>query len=203
MTRPKTISDGELLAVARKLFRAQGHMVSTRQVAEAAGISEAILYQRFGNKDELFFAAMAPGAPDLEEILGPEEPEQDASTYLKGVAERMASYFGEVLPLAVRLLAHPSFDQKSLGRAQTAPEKLREGLVLRLKGFEARKGAPKGLRRGASEPLARLIVSLTHDSAIGLVMSGRSPRRTVGRDAELAAMVELVLTGAEVRTGAR
>ena len=59
MTRPKTISDEELLAVARKLFRTHGHAVSTRQIAEGAGISEAILYQRFGNKEHLFFAAMA------------------------------------------------------------------------------------------------------------------------------------------------
>src|ERR1019366_7859921 len=72
MTRPKTISDDEILSAARKLFRAHGHAVSTRQVAESAGISEGVLYQRFVSKDELFFAAMAPSAPDLEEVLGPE-----------------------------------------------------------------------------------------------------------------------------------
>src|SRR3974390_1203300 len=138
MARPKTISDEDLLAVARKLFRAQGHAVSTRQVAEAAGISEAILYQRFGNKDELFFAAMAPGAPDVEEVLGPEAPDAGAREYLRTVAGRMADYFGEVLPLAVRLITHPSFDSKSLGRAQVAPEQLRQGLVARLQRFEGR-----------------------------------------------------------------
>jgi len=198
MTRPKTISDEELLAAARKLFRAQGHAVSTRQVAESAGISEAILYQRFRNKDELFFAAMAPGAPDILEILGPDEPEQDASSYLKGVVGRMTSYFSEILPLALRLMAHPSFDRKSLGQAQVGPEKLREGLVRRLKGLEAR----KVLRKGTAEPLAQLLINVSHDSALGVAMSSRgSARRSAEREKELEAMVDLVLTGAEPRVG--
>jgi AcrR family transcriptional regulator len=200
MTRPKTISNEELLAAARKLFRAQGHAVSTRQVAEAAGISEAILYQRFGNKDELFFAAMAPGAPDLAEILGPEEPEEDASSYVKGVLERMTTYFGEILPLALRLMTHPSFEPKSLGHAHAGPERLREGLAIRLKWLEGR----KVLRRGTAQPLAQLVFSLAHDSALGVVMSSRGrARRSAERAEELAAMVDLILTGAAPRAGSR
>jgi AcrR family transcriptional regulator len=193
MTRPKTISDEELLAVARRLFRAQGHAVSTRQVAEAAGISEAILYQRFGNKDELFFAAMAPGAPDVEEVLGPEAPDVSAREYLRTVVGRMADYFGEVLPLAVRLITHPSFDHKSLGRAQAAPEKLRQGLIARLQRFESR----GELRRSVAEPLAQMLVNLAHDWALSAVMSGKSSsRRVAERDAEIAAMVDVVWKGA-------
>jgi AcrR family transcriptional regulator len=193
MTRPKTISDDELLAVARKLFRAQGHAISTRQVAEAAGISEAILYRRFGNKDDLFFAAMAPGAPDLAEVLGPEKPTGSVQEYLRGVVVRLTDYFGELLPLAVRLITHPSFDGKSLGRAQAAPERLREGLVLRLEEFER----AKRLRKGAAEPLAQLLVNLAHDWALTKVMSPRSAaRRAAEREKELGAIVELVWTGA-------
>src|SRR5262245_60647331 len=51
MGRHKTISDDEVLQVARGLFREKGHTATTREIAEAAGISEAILYQRFGSKD--------------------------------------------------------------------------------------------------------------------------------------------------------
>ncbi|EKE96356.1 helix-turn-helix transcriptional regulator [Tolypothrix sp. LEGE 11397] len=31
---------------------------STRDIAKKAGISEAVIYQRFGTKEDLFFAAM-------------------------------------------------------------------------------------------------------------------------------------------------
>src|SRR5216683_5525340 len=71
MGRHKTISDDEVLRAARDIFREKGHTATTREIAEAADISEAILYQRFGSKDDLFFAAMAPRAPDVEKLLGP------------------------------------------------------------------------------------------------------------------------------------
>src|SRR6516162_1159464 len=75
MGRHKTITDEEVLGIARRIFRAQGHTATTREIAQAAGISEAILYQRFGSKNELFFAAMHPRGPDLEQLLGPKDPE--------------------------------------------------------------------------------------------------------------------------------
>ena len=90
MTRPKTITDEELLAVARTVFRAQGHTASTRSIARAAGVSEGILYQRFGNKEELFFAAMAPSAPDIDALLGPEPPTVDGATFVRDVLARLA-----------------------------------------------------------------------------------------------------------------
>ena len=78
MSRPKTISDDEVLRIACDVFREHGHTVSTREIAQAAGISEAILYQRFGSKDGLFFAAMHARGPDVEQLLGPEDPADDA-----------------------------------------------------------------------------------------------------------------------------
>jgi AcrR family transcriptional regulator len=193
MSRPKTISDESLLAVARKLFRAQGHAVSTREVAESAGISEAVLYQRFGNKDELFFAAMAPSAPDIAEILGPEIPDLGPKEYLTATTEHLADYFGEVLPLAVRLITHPSFDHRSLGRVHAGQEKLREGLLVRLTWFER----GKRLRRATAESLTQLLISLAHDWALSSVLSPRSAtRRGPDESSPLAALVELVWKGA-------
>ena len=64
MGRHKVISDDDVLRVARDVFREKGTR-PTRQIA-GPGISEAILYQRFGGKDDLFFAAMHPIGPDVE-----------------------------------------------------------------------------------------------------------------------------------------
>src|SRR6516162_7920450 len=104
MGRYKTISDQEVLQVARDVFRAQGHTATTRAIAEAAGISEAILYQRFGSKDDLFFAAMLPRGPEIEKVLGPTDPPDGAHTYLRSVAVRIGKYFGDVIPLALRVM---------------------------------------------------------------------------------------------------
>src|SRR5438105_718615 len=140
MGRHKTISDDEVLTIARKLFREQGHTATTRTLAEVAGISEGVLYQRFGSKDELFFAAMRPRGPDLEQLLGSKEPAEDARTYLRGTVVRLGKYFADVIPLALRVMTHPSFDPAAFGREQPRSHGLlQDELVDRLTYFARRK----------------------------------------------------------------
>jgi AcrR family transcriptional regulator len=165
MGRPKTISDDAILRIARDIFRRHGHTATTRQVATAAGISEAVLYQRFGTKDALFFAALHPRGPDIEELLGPDDPPDDAHEYLRTVVRRLGEYFAEVIPLALREMMHPSFDPVSLSR--TTPgggAELREGLARRIASLARRK------RLAAPDEIvvARLLLSLAHDWALGV-----------------------------------
>jgi AcrR family transcriptional regulator len=52
---PASERRAEILEVSLSLFARHGlHGVTTRQIAEAAGISEALLYRHFRSKDELF-----------------------------------------------------------------------------------------------------------------------------------------------------
>jgi AcrR family transcriptional regulator len=168
MGRPKTISDDAVLRIARDVFRAHGHTAATRQVAQAAGISEAILYQRFGSKDALFFAAMHATGPDIEELIGPEDPPDDAQAYVRTVVRRLGSHFAEVIPLALRVMTHPSFDPASLAHATPGgPAELRDGLARRVASLARRK------RLAASDPVvvARLLLSLAHDWALGVAFA--------------------------------
>jgi AcrR family transcriptional regulator len=187
MGRHKTVTDEAILGVAREVFRAYGHTATTRQVADAAGVSEAVLYQRFGSKDDLFFAAMHPPAADVEALLGPPDPPGDAREYLRAVCVRLGRHFAEHIPLALRLMTHPSFDPASLARATPGgPPGLRQGLAARLAALA---------RRGQLRPhpaAAKLLISLAHDWALGTVMShGRSahPER------ELRELVDAVWDG--------
>jgi AcrR family transcriptional regulator len=188
MGRHKSISDEEILRVARDVFRAQGHTASTRAIALAAGISEAVLYQRFGSKDDLFFAAMRPQGPDIEELLGPEDPPDDARAYLRAVVLRVARYMAEVIPLSLRLMTHPSFDPATLARAQPrGGAALQEGLAERLTSLTRRKRiAPR-----SEATTARLLLSLAHDWALGSVFAHDTPRRERG----LLDMVDIVWRG--------
>ena len=175
MSRPKTISDEEVLRIACDVFREHGHTVSTRDIAQAAGISEAILYQRFGSKDGLFFAAMHARGPDIEQLLGPEDPDDDdPRVYLRAVLRRLGDYFSEVIPLALRVMMHPSFDPGSLSRTTPGgPPEIREALAKRLKSLALRK------RLSVSDEvvLARLLLSLAHDWALQTALAhGQVPR---------------------------
>ena len=193
MGRRKTISDDEVLRVARDVFRAQGHTATTRAIAEAAGISEAVLYQRFGSKDDLFFAAMRPRGPDLEELLGPECPPGDVSAYLRTVVVRLGRYFADVIPLALRVMTHPAFDPAALARAQPMGSALlREGLAERLDALARQ----KRIVTSSGAAAARLLVSLAHDWALGSVLT---PGSRPHRDRELKEMVDVVWEGLRVR----
>lgn len=113
MGRPKVIDDDEVLAVARRVFRDSGHAASTRDIAAAAGISQAVLYQRFGSKDELFFRAMMPEAPDLDALLGA-LPARDGFADLLGMAERIHAYMRAFLPTMLKVLAVPGVEAERL-----------------------------------------------------------------------------------------
>lgn len=192
MGRHKTISDQEVLQVARDVFRAHGHTATTREIAVAAGISEAVLYQRFGSKDDLFFAAMHPGGPDIDKLLGPKDPNGDARTYLRAVALRMGRYFAEIIPLALRLMTHPSFDPAALARAQpSGAATLQDQLAERLASLARR----KKLATGSVPVTARLVVSLAHDWALAGVLSPGSK----SRERDLREMVDAVWKGLRAR----
>ena len=189
--RQKTISDEEVLRTARTIFREQGHTATTREIAEAAGISEAVLYQRFGSKDSLFFASMHPTGPDLEQLLGPKDPSEDARGYLHTVVVRLGKHFAEVIPLALHVMTHPSFDPASLARAHVGgPSIIHEGFAERLASL-ARRGE---ITIPSAIIAAGLLTSLAHDWALGR-MHAKSPRGV----RELKAMVDVVWEGLRKR----
>jgi AcrR family transcriptional regulator len=191
MGRQKTITDDEVLRIARNLFREQGHTATTRAIAQAAGISEAVLYQRFGSKNELFFAAMRPRGPDLEQLLGPKDPPEGALPYLHTVIVRLGEHFAEVIPLALHVMTHPAFDPASLARAHPGgPAELPGALAERLASL-ARRGE---LALPSAAVTARLLVSLAHDWALRR-MHGASSRGA----RELKEMVDVVWEGLRAR----
>jgi AcrR family transcriptional regulator len=62
----------QLLDAGRTLFAEHAYEeISMRQIAEAAGISKPLLYHYFPNKAELFKAAVAEQAAELEQLIEP------------------------------------------------------------------------------------------------------------------------------------
>ena len=77
-----------ILAAAKRVFGQAGyHQATTREIAAAAGVSEALLYQHFPGKRHLFEELVASAACELEGRLVAARSAQDAP------AAGVAAYF--------------------------------------------------------------------------------------------------------------
>lgn len=201
MGRHKTISDEGILAAARQVFLEKSHAASTREIAAVAGVSEAVLYQRFKSKEALFFAAMLGAGPDLTALLGPPEPPADAHAYVQGVVERMVDYFSRSVPAWTQVMMHPSFDPAlvATSKAMTAVQDLTHEFAERLRRLHAR----RRIADTACPAAAGLLTALAHDWALHATLLGRAAHLD---HTHLRAMVDVIWRGlapAASRRGAR
>lgn len=116
MGRPKTIETSELLSVAREVFRQHGPSATTRAVAKAAGITQAVLYQRFKTKDALFLAALTHFAPSLASISAIDATKLDPKSYLALFAARTKDHYRSVMPSILSHAAHPKYGKEMMGQ---------------------------------------------------------------------------------------
>lgn len=109
MGRRKIIEDEQLLAKARAIFVRDGISVGSRRIAEEIGISSSVLFQRFGSKEELFFAAMTPPIPDMTVLLTPHDAADPPEARLDSIAAGLLTYFRQLAPVLTALSTHPAF----------------------------------------------------------------------------------------------
>jgi AcrR family transcriptional regulator len=121
MPRHKNITDEEILAVARSLFLKEGTKASTRTLAKLIGISEAVIFQRFETKENLFFAAMVPPKAQLETIFSVQPGQNQVNINLKTISLQIVAYFREVMPVFLSLISHPSFNLQTFLERHTMP----------------------------------------------------------------------------------
>src|ERR1017187_8018515 len=107
MGRKKTISDADLLAVARTVFVSEGFGASTKKIARRANVSEGVIYQRFANKDELFFAAMIPPPADLTRMF--RHSRLKGRKLIEKLTLSMLEFSRQALPVMLPLMMHPGF----------------------------------------------------------------------------------------------
>jgi AcrR family transcriptional regulator len=119
MGRRKTLPDETVLAGARAAFLKFGHSASTRDIAESIGISQATLFQRHGDKADLFVAAMLPDRIDIAYVLdgAPARPFVPGRRALLGIALRLHETLSDRLPLIRTLAGHPHLDPAILAHA--------------------------------------------------------------------------------------
>jgi AcrR family transcriptional regulator len=116
MGRNKQVSDEAVLEAAKAVFVKQGFGASTREVARRAGISEAVLYQRYKTKVALFFAAMIPPPIELPRVAGGTPNLEDE---LGALAASMMRYFRDAMPVFLQVMTHPSFSLTDLAHRES------------------------------------------------------------------------------------
>jgi len=170
MARRKRLEDDELLAVARERFVARGFAASTRGIAQVAGVAEAVLFQRFKTKAELFFAAMLPPPPNLHEILVSRPDSEEPSRRMEDIAIGVLAYFREIAPVLLPLVSHPEFNYESfVARYPESPlNQLVEGLQAWLKRLEARGDVVEGASPAVALALVGTMASLAIFERIGV-----------------------------------
>jgi AcrR family transcriptional regulator len=87
-----------ILAAAKQVFGSHGyHATTTRDIAAAAGVSEALLYQHFDGKRQLFEAVVHSAAAELERRIeaataGPQPLDRALEAFFGFVEEEAALY---------------------------------------------------------------------------------------------------------------
>ncbi|ATW49991.1 TetR/AcrR family transcriptional regulator [Streptomyces peucetius] len=124
-----------IVDAARELMLSIGlARTTTKEIAKAAGCSEAALYKHFSSKEELFVTVLNERLPKLGALLsgliadpGGASVEQN----LTEIARRAALFYEQTFPMAASLYAEPQLKRRheeAMREMRTGPHKPIEGL---------------------------------------------------------------------------
>ncbi|WP_425830608.1 TetR/AcrR family transcriptional regulator [Streptomyces fractus] len=91
---------------------------TTKEIAKAAGCSEAALYKYFANKEELFVTVLNERLPKLGSLLGrlrtegAGDPGRTVEQNLTEIAHEAALFYEQTFPMAASLYAEPKLKRR-------------------------------------------------------------------------------------------
>ncbi|MFB7914113.1 TetR/AcrR family transcriptional regulator [Streptomyces sp. NPDC056061] len=111
---------------------------TTKEIARAAGCSEAALYKHFSGKEELFVAVLKERLPRVGPLLerlaaAPEAGERTVEQNLTEIARQAALFYEQSFPIAASLYAEP----RLRARHHEAMRELGTGPHLPIRGLDA------------------------------------------------------------------
>lgn len=109
----------QILQVAMKLFSHRGFRgTTTKEIAKAAGVSEAMVFRHFATKQDLYSAildhkACAPGMKDPRELVAEAIKQKDDRAVFEGLAYGMMNHHQNDTEF-LRLLTHSALEEHEL-----------------------------------------------------------------------------------------
>lgn len=164
MGRRKLMEDEALLSRVREIVVRDGIAVSSRKIAKEIGISDSVLFQRFGSKVELLFAAMTPPAPDMSNLLGKDVRRGDTLAQLERLAWGLLEYFRAFVPVILPLAVDPAFNYEAF-RKRNPDSTLDRLMVQLMTALEAKRKSGEIDCPDAGEVVLSL-VAVTHSLAM-------------------------------------
>lgn len=153
--RPSAVVRALLLESARRLFATKGYAgASTREIATAAGVNEALIFRHFGNKVGLFRAAVAdPFRELIDEFVDHWEQTYDSNSMstedlTAAWIHALHDLMREHRELVVALIAANTFDADADADADPGDGPLTDAFARpleRLERFTRREMAGRGL----------------------------------------------------------
>lgn len=129
-----------IVDAARDLMRTVGlARTTTKEIARAAGCSEAALYKYFSSKEELFLAVLDERLPRLGGLLDTLAADPGGRTVeqnLTEVARQAALFYEQTFPVVASLYAEPQLKQRHEDAMRSygkGPHKPVEGLTAYLR----------------------------------------------------------------------
>jgi AcrR family transcriptional regulator len=192
--RPITLSDDDLLDVARKVFLDRGLDATTAEIAQRARISESVIFHRYKTKEALFTAvfekqmAMPAAFARLPALVGRGKIADHLFDAGVGIAEMMQS----MLPLMMMALS--STRMNVLRKHARTPHPLKRQMLELLAGYcdsEVRAGR---LRKVKGEVFARTFLGGIFQYALGQHVEAAPVPLDVPDF--LRGMIDLLLSGA-------
>ncbi|TNC28483.1 TetR/AcrR family transcriptional regulator [Amycolatopsis alkalitolerans] len=97
----------DILAAAAEIMRERGYArATTKEIARAAGYSEAALYKHFTDKTEIFLGVLAERLPALNDLLGNLNPGKGTVRgNLVKLARTALEFYAESFPIAASLFS--------------------------------------------------------------------------------------------------
>ncbi|MGN5631243.1 TetR/AcrR family transcriptional regulator [Streptomyces sp. SID11233] len=132
-TRARIIDAAHRLMLTIGLARA-----TTKEIAKAAGCSEAALYKHFPSKEELFVVVLKERLPKVDGILkrliaDPGEGERTVERNLTEIAREGALFYEQSFPIAASLYAEPRLKDRHIA----AMRELGTGPHVPIRGVDA------------------------------------------------------------------
>jgi AcrR family transcriptional regulator len=195
MARPQSISDEEILAIARAVFLEKGIAGTAADVAARAGVAEATVFRRFGTKQALFRAAMLQqGVPEWVRTLPDRVGRGDMRSSLMLLGLDMIAFFRQILPLMMMRMSNPAVAELRMPKRPTLPLRAMKALV----EFFAAEIEAGRLPRHDSRVMARVFLGSIHNFVFFEMLCGGEP--DMPQEEFLQGLVDVV-TGRERKAG--